>query len=145
MRLQCGLFLFFLCAHLPTTRATRSNKQATIEHPLKKFDLCFVFVDFKSKKIFGELARGLCELSRNRKFSISFQHTSFINSLDRRFDFINHSRFHIIFMNVANKQPRRQSNEIENPDQLVAAARHVTDCNCEINNHFMNFFPFKLI
>ena len=70
---------------------------------------------------------------------------SFINSLNRRFDFVDDTQFLNIFMNVANCQLRRQLNEIENPHQLVAAARHVTDCNCEINNHFMNFFPFELI
>ena len=48
-------------------------------------------------------------------------------------------------MNVANVESRRQLNEIENPHQFVAAARHVTDCNCEIDNHFMNFLPIKLI
>ena len=67
-----------------------------------------------------------------------------LNSLHRRFDFINHSQFLNIFMNIANEQSRRQLNETENPHQFIAAARHVTDCNCEINNQFMNFFPFKL-
>ena len=70
---------------------------------------------------------------------------SFINFLDRRFDFINHSQFLNIFMNIANVESWRQLNEIENPHQLVAAARHVTNCDCEIDNHFMNFLPFKLI
>ena len=47
-------------------------------------------------------------------------------------------------MNVTNVEPWRQLNEIENPHQFIAAARHVTDCDCEIDNHFMNFLPFKL-
>ena len=70
---------------------------------------------------------------------------SVIHSLHRRFDFVNHSQFLNIFMNVTNRQSRRQWNEIENPHQLVAAARHVTDGDGEINNHFMNFLPFELI
>ena len=74
----------------------------------------------------------------------SMLNTSFKNSLDRRFDFVNHSQFLNVMMNVANVESWRQLNEIENPHQLVAAARHVTDCNCEIDNHFMNFLPFKL-
>ena len=69
---------------------------------------------------------------------------SFVNTLHRRFDFVDHSQLLNIFMNIANEQSRRQLNEIENPHQLIAAARHVTDCDCEINNHFMNFAPFKL-
>ena len=69
---------------------------------------------------------------------------SFVNFLHRRFDFVNHSQFLNIFMNIANRQSRCQLNEIENPHQLIAAASHVTDCNCEINNHFVNFLPIKL-
>ena len=92
-----------------------------------------------------------CELYNKNKIILLFQRhieqlicASFIDSLDRRFDFIDHSQFLNIFMNVANEQSRRQLNEIENPHQFIAAARHVTDCNCEIDNHFMNFLPFKL-
>ena len=48
-------------------------------------------------------------------------------------------------MNITNRQSRRQLNKIENPHQFVAASSHVTDCDCEINNHFMNFLPIKLI
>ena len=69
---------------------------------------------------------------------------SFMNFLDRRFDFVDHSQFLNIMMDVANVESRRQLNEIENPHQFVAAARHVTDGDCEIDNHFMNFSPFKL-
>ena len=73
-----------------------------------------------------------------------FHSASFKNVFDRRFDFVNYSQFHVIFMNIANCQSRRQLNEIENPHQFIAASSHVTDGDCEINNHFMNFFPFKL-
>ena len=69
---------------------------------------------------------------------------TFVNGLDRRFDFVDHTQFLNVMMNVANVESWRQWNEIENPHQFVAAARHVTDCNCEIDNHFMNFLPFKL-
>ena len=69
---------------------------------------------------------------------------SFINSLNRRFDFVDDTQFLNVMMNIANEQSRRQLNEIENPHQFIAAARHVTNCNCKINNHFMNFLPFKL-
>ena len=78
------------------------------------------------------------------KFVVCFR-ASFVHFLDRRFDFVDHTQFLNIFMNIANEQARRQWNEIENPHQLVAASSHVTDCDCEIDNHFMNFFPFKLI
>ena len=71
-------------------------------------------------------------------------HASLVNFLDRRFDFINHSQFLNIVMNIANVESWSQWNEIENPHQLIAAARHVTDCNCKIDNHFMNFAPIKL-
>ena len=70
---------------------------------------------------------------------------SFIHFLNRRFDFVDHTQFLNVVMNVANEQSWRQWNEIENPHQLIAAARHVTDGDCEIDNHFMNFLPFKLI
>ena len=69
---------------------------------------------------------------------------SFVNFLDRRFDFIYHSQFLNIFVNVTNVESWRQWNEIENPHQFVAASSHVTDGDCEIDNHFMNFLPFKL-
>ena len=82
--------------------------------------------------------------SHTRLFSFDVI-SSFINFLDRRFDFIDHSQFLNIFVNVANVESWRQWNEIKNPHQLVAASRHVSNCNCEIDNHFMNFLPFKLI